>query len=234
MEIVWAMTRLATLAIVLLGVTSPVNAADPATQPSTQAATQPAVITIDTSDAPELAAFGERVKLVADEWYPKIVAALPSDGFVPASKISITFRKDYDGVAYAAGDRIVASAKFFQQHPDDLGAFVHELVHVVQNYKGGKRPGWLTEGIADYIRFYPYEPENKRPRPDPAKAKYDDSYRTSAAFLDWAQRTYDPRLVVKLNEACRTGKYSPELWQQYTGKTLEQLGEAWKASLQPR
>lgn len=204
--------------------------------PSTTQATSQATfeVTIDTTAAPELAPLGEQVKTLAEAWYPKIAAALSSDGFTPPDHVTLVFDPRYNGVAATAGDRIVCSTKYFAAHPDDLGAFVHELVHVVQHYRDGDRPGWLTEGIADYVRFYQYEPESKRPRPDPTKAKYSDSYRTTAAFLDWAQRTFDPELVIKLNDACRNAHYSDALWKQYTGKTIDELGEAWKTSLQRR
>ena len=188
-------------------------------------------ITFDVSDAPEMKAFAEQAQKAADEWYPKIAAKLPSDGFTPPAKITITFKKDYKGVAEAAGNKITCSPKWFTQHPDDVGAVVHELVHVVQSYGRGRRPGWLVEGIADYIRFFHYEPVKARPHPSAEKAKYSDSYRTTGHFLNWAQETYDKDLVVKLNAACRQAKYSDELWKQYTGKTLEELGAEWKAGL---
>jgi hypothetical protein len=221
------------------------RAAEP-DKPATPAATEkkPAStaaaydITVDTSDVPEMADFGRRVKKVADEWYPRLIPMLPSEGFVAPTKVTITIRKDYKGVAAAGGNRIVASQKYFASHPDDLGAFVHELVHVVQSYRrtapGGTRPpGWLVEGIADYVRFFRYEPESARPHPNPAKANYNDSYRTTGHFLNWAQTQYDKDLVVKINAACRQGHYSEDLWKQYTGKTLEELGAEWKESLQP-
>lgn len=194
-------------------------------------ATAPVVITVDTSEAPQLAAFGNTVQAVASEWYPKIAAALPSDGFTPPARIAIVFPKDFKGVANCSGDRIRASIDWFTRNPDDVGAFVHELTHAVQHYTKGDRPGWLTEGIADYVRFYLYEPESKRPHPNPAKSKYSDSYRTTAHFLNWAQTTYDPKLVEKLNAACREARYSDALWTQSTGKNLEELGEEWKKSL---
>jgi hypothetical protein len=105
------------------------------------------------------------------------------------------------------------------------------LTHVVQAYHKGNVPGWLTEGIADYIRWFKYEPQSKRPHPNPDKAKYSDSYRTSAAFLNWAAETYDKDLVVKINAACRRGEYNEELWKKYTGRTLAELGDAWIESL---
>jgi hypothetical protein len=193
--------------------------------------TQPVRIEVDTSQVPEMNDYGVKVKALAEEWYPKIVAMLPSDGFVAPDHIVITFVKDMKGVAATGGDRINCAPKWFKDHPEDLGAIVHELVHVVQHYTKGDRPGWLTEGIADQIRFFRYEPESKRPHPNAQKAKYSDSYRTTAAFLDWAQRTYDKDLVVKLNAACREARYSEDLWKEYTGKTLEELGKEWKQQL---
>lgn len=196
--------------------------------PATRSA---ALITVDTSDVPELRDYAARVQGVADEWYPRLVADLPSDGFIAPTKITIVFRHDYDGVAATSGERIVASADYFTKHPDDLGAFVHELAHVAQHYTRGDRPGWLVEGIADYLRFYRYEPAARRPHLNPQRARYDDSYQTSAAFLDWAQRTFDANLVIELNAACREGRYDESLWQRRTGRTLQQLGDEWHASL---
>lgn len=69
-------------------------------------------------------------------------------------------------------------------HPDDQGAIVHEMVHVVQQYRGRGNPGWLVEGIADYFRWFVYEPPSKQPHPDLSRASYRDSYRTTAAFLN--------------------------------------------------
>jgi len=42
---------------------------------------------------------------------------------------------------------------------------VHELVHVVQAYPENRaNMGWLAEGIADYIRFWKYEPQTRQAR----------------------------------------------------------------------
>ncbi|HSI33206.1 MAG TPA: basic secretory protein-like protein [Tepidisphaeraceae bacterium] len=193
-----------------------------------------ATISFDISDAPEMKDFADRARKVADEWYPKIIALLPSDKFAAPDKVFVTFRKDYKGVAQASGNRILCSPKWFTDHPDDVGAVVHELVHVVQSYGRGKRPGWLVEGIADYVRFFHYEPESARPKPNPARSKYTDSYRTTGHFLDWAQRKYDKDLVVKLNAACRQARYTDDLWKEITGKTMDELGDEWKASLAKR
>lgn len=175
--------------------------------------------------------YAGRVQQVVDEWYPKLVAELPSEGFVAPTKITIIFRRDYDGVAATSGDRVVASVDYFTKHPNDLGAFVHELVHVVQHYTHGDRPGWLVEGIADDLRWFHYEPASRRPHPDRRRAKFDDSYQTSAAFLDWAQRTYNKDLVMELNAACREGRYRESIWQELTGHSLQQLDAEWHKTL---
>jgi len=58
-------------------------------------------------------------------------------------------------VAATAGDRITGSVQFFKAHPDDLGAMIHETVHVVQHYQRRRNnPSWLVEGVADYVRFF--------------------------------------------------------------------------------
>ncbi|HWE01164.1 MAG TPA: basic secretory protein-like protein [Tepidisphaeraceae bacterium] len=190
-----------------------------------------ATIVFDTSEAPEMADFARKAQVAADEWYPRIVEKLPSPNFVPADHISVVFKPDYKGVAATSGDRITCSVKWFTSHPDDVGAIVHELTHVVQAYKKPGTPGWLIEGIADYIRWFNYEPISARPHPKADKARYDASYRTTAAFLDWASRTYDKDLVAKLNAAAREGRYSENVWKEITGKTVQDLGHEWKESL---
>ena len=229
------MTRLALCALLFaaapggFATPGPQEAAPPAEQPTTRPVAR---ITVDTAKAPELAEYGRKVQALADEWYPKIADLLPSDGFAPTPEVTITFTPEYDGVAAAAGNRIVCNPKWFTDHPEDLGAIVHELAHVVQQYGRGRRPGWLVEGIADHVRFYHYEPEHARPRRlDPDRVNYDDSYRVSAAFLEWARATHDPALVVALNAACRQGRYHPGLWRERTGKDLAELNAEWKQSL---
>jgi hypothetical protein len=211
----------------------PPAAAPAAAPPAEKAELKPGEIEIkvDTTDAPELAEYGEKIQKLAVEWYPKLEKMLPSEGYTAPQRVVIAFKKGIGPPAMAAGNRVTCKVEWFTQHPEDVGAVIHELAHVVQGYKRGKRPGWLVEGIADYIRWYKYEPGKDRSRKDPAKVKYSDSYRVTANFLNWAVETYDKDLVVKLNTACREAKYTDDLWKQYTGKTADELGEEWKATL---
>jgi hypothetical protein len=122
---------------------------------------------------------------------------------------------------------------WFKRHPDDVGAMVHETVHVVQAYRygrgGNRNPGWLVEGIADYVRFFKYEPG--KAGPVRADKHYDGSYRVTATFLNYVSEKYDKELVRKLNAAMRQGKYSDDLFKDATGKTLQELDDEWRTTL---
>lgn len=201
------------------------------TAPSAAAPTAAApLIVVDTSKAPEMKPFADKSEAVANEWYPKIVALLGSGPKKELKRIDIVFDPEYKGVAAAAGARIICSPKWFTEHPDDVGAVVHEVAHVVQMYPDYKAP-WLVEGIADYVRWFNYEPESKRPRPNPEKATARDSYRTTGAFLDWATKKYDKDLVKKLNTALRDGAYTAETFKTLTGKSLDDLNAEWVTAL---
>ena len=108
---------------------------------------------------------------------------------------------------------------------------IHELCHVVQAYGHKKVPGWVTEGIADYVRWFKFEPAERRPHPNPDTAKYTDGYQTTAAFFDWIVRTKNKSFVQRLNAAARNGKYSDDLFRQYAKKPLDELWAEFIGSL---
>ncbi|MGA2256178.1 MAG: basic secretory protein-like protein, partial [Thermoguttaceae bacterium] len=202
-------------------------------------ASAPYQITIDYTDAPELKDWVEKtLQPTADKWYPKIIEALPSKDYTAPARVSIAITDDYNGVAATGGTRVVCSTAWFKRNynGEGPGAVVHELVHVVQRYgrtRGGTRnPGWLVEGIADYIRWFKYEPKPTGTRPrNPDRAKYTDSYRTTAGFLNFVVEKHDKEIVPKLNAAMRQGKYSADLWKEYTGKTADELWKEYVATL---
>jgi hypothetical protein len=103
---------------------------------------------------------------------------------------------------------------------------------VVQQYKTRGNPGWLVEGIADYMRWFHFEPPAHRPKlPNPAEAQYTDSYQTTAGFLEHVVKNHDHELVVKLNAAMREGRYNRDLWKEYTGMTAQELWQEYVQSL---
>jgi hypothetical protein len=170
---------------------------------------------------------------------------LPSDDYQAAAKVTLRYRNDMPGgiPASATGNRINLNAPWFRHHLKDeaKGCVVHELVHVVQDYWQSRRgnpnvapaPGWFVEGLADYIRWFLYEPESGGARLSAeqlAVAKHNASYRISANFIDWVVRTQDKDIVTKLNAAARDGKYDDSLWEIHTRKRLGDLVEEWRKS----
>ncbi len=206
-------------------------------------------ISIDTSGAPDLKEWAEqKLAPVLAEWYPKIVAMLSSEAFEAPKHFSVIIRPG-NGVAATGGTRITANSTWFkgELNREAVGALLHEEVHVVQQYGGGRRnnpnatrpPGWLVEGIPDYIRWFLYEPQSHGADMIWLQARrnislnYDARYRVTANFLNHVVERYDPgkNLITKLNAACRQGKYGDALWKEWTGKTLPELNDEWKAAV---
>lgn len=198
--------------------------------------------TIDATEAPDLVDWSEKeLQSVVVEWYPRIVALLASEGYVAPTNVSFRFRLDMRGTpASAAGTGVNLNAPWFrtQLQSEARGAVVHELVHVVQNYwsrrgnaNAARTPGWVVEGIADYVRWFLYEPQShgaEITKGNFTKSNYDSSYRVTGNFLNWLTETYDKDLVQKLNAAAREGRYAESVWKDLTGKTMQELGDEWK------
>ena len=219
----------------------------PVSQPATAPAAEDVLsvagkyeIVFDTSQVPEIKPWVDKtLKPVCAEWYPKIVEMLPSEGYTAPRRFTIVFHKDMPGVANAGGTRVNCAGPWFMKNlkGEAAGAVVHELVHIVQQYprvrdRAKRNPGWLVEGLADYIRWMLYEPAEKRRRINPARAKYTDSYHVTGAFLDHVVRTHDKEFVKKLNAVMRQGKYTPDVWKELTGKTVDELWADYVTGLQ--
>ena len=192
-----------------------------------------ATVTVDTHDTPDLAEWGKKAGEKCIEWLPKLATLLASEGFVPSKEVTLRFDPAMDGVAATQKTSIVISAAWVRQHPEDFGMVIHELVHVVQDYQG-KGEGWLTEGIADYIRYWIYEPGTRTFEINRVKSHYRQGYGTAAAFLDWIERTKAKGTVVKLNTASREGTYREALFEEWFGKSLDALWEEFSTASQPK
>jgi len=201
--------------------------------------------TVETTEAPDLTDWAQKDLIpVMEKWYPILVKMLPSEGFTAPRTFSVNFTNEYQGVAATAGTRVMCSPPWYRKNlkGEGIGSVVHELVHVVQQYgripRGGQRPpGWLVEGMCDYIRWYLYEPQSHgadlRPsQANDARIKYDGSYRVTANFMNFVITKYDKDLLKEVNAAMRQGKYTPEFWKTRTGKSVEDLAAEWKKSIE--
>ncbi|MDE2125286.1 MAG: DUF4157 domain-containing protein [Armatimonadetes bacterium] len=183
---------------------------------------KPVVVTTDTSQVPNDAAWAAMAQKLVEKWYPKVAKLLATPGFTPPGEVHLLFVKDMKGVAYTAGTTIHIAAHWIEQHPEDKGMVIHEMTHVVQQYPTYD-PSWLVEGIADWVRFFVYEPKAKLPPINPQRAHYTDAYKTAAAFLAWIQKAHHVNIALKMNAALRSNTYTPDLWKDDTGMSLDDL-----------
>jgi hypothetical protein len=112
---------------------------------------------------------------------------------------------------------------------NDYGMVIHELAHVAQDYQG-KGQGWLTEGIADYIRDWQFEPGARVVRIDSAKARYEDGYSVTAAFLHWLTKHKRPDVVYRLNLVSRQGGDLNAAFVELCGKDVDALWQEFLAA----
>jgi Glycosyl hydrolases family 43/Peptidase of plants and bacteria len=203
-------------------------------------------IMLDSTASPDLLPwFQDKAIPAMLEWYPRIVKMIAIPGETPPTPTAfhIELREGQimpgrDGIpGFASGNRIVVSSKFMrdQMQGESLGCLIHEMVHIVQFGSGQhahhSAPSWFLEGATDYIRWFHFEPEkNGAVIGSPDHARYNDSYRVTANFMDWVIRNHSKDLLAKAHIAIHKG-YSDDLWEKWTGKPLAELEAEWKADL---
>jgi hypothetical protein len=208
-------------------------------------------VTLDVTDYPEGKEWGEAARGLVQTWFTHVSQLLATDGMDPITRqkrgerfavpreIKLVIKRNIDPPAYAQGGTITVKGPWITAHPDDLGLIIHEMTHVIQAYPDSdKTPGWLVEGIADYIRWWRYEPElhatKGRTKIDPAKSNYTDAYRTTAVWLAWCTQTYDRRLVPALDKAMRDREDPMPIFARLTGKTADKLWKQFVTESAPR
>jgi hypothetical protein len=181
----------------------------------------PVDVEIDFSQVPELRPWAEKAKALCQEWYPAFVDYLASKDYTPPAAFRIVFEKDKEGIASASGTTIRVAADWVKRNPEDWGMILHEMVHVIQSYPRGC-PRWVTEGVADYLRYFIFEKKAVTAK-GRRKGGYRDAYRTTASFFAWIAERHDPEIVKKLNAAARARSYRDEIFKEATGRDLETL-----------
>ncbi|WP_256007538.1 basic secretory family protein [Pedobacter deserti] len=176
------------------------------------------------SKAPE---FDPVVKQNLIDTYFKVYPTLVNT-FNPKSTREVLFVVDtaYKAVAEASGNRILFSYNYMKRNPTDIDVVTHETMHIVQGYGYGSGPGWLTEGIADYVR-YKYGVDNigsKWALPEfNEKQSYTNAYRVTARFFEWLEQKVKPGLIATLDDQLRKHTYKESSWKELTGKTVDEL-----------
>ncbi len=145
-----------------------------------------------------------------------------------AREVEFIIDPEYKGVAEAGGGRVRISPHWLKDHPADFDLVTHEVMHLVQSYPGQAGPWWVTEGIADYVR-YVYGCDNARggwflPGYSPDQ-NYNNGYRVTARFFLWIENKVSPGFVKRLDHAMRTGNFSDGIWKKLTGRNINEL---WK------
>lgn len=132
----------------------------------------------------------------------------------------------YGGVAEASGNRILFSTKYMNAHPTDIDIVTHEGFHLVQGYGYSAGPVWLTEGIADFIR-YEYGVDNVGSKwylpAFKESQSYKNSYRVTARFFEWIEQKVKPGMAVLLDKELRAHTYTEATWAALSGKTVDEL-----------
>ena len=175
------------------------------------------------SEVPALLDWAHETRALLVTWHPRIDDLLRTEGFTVTHSIALNIEKSDEGVAETSGDVITVFSHWIEKHPADVGLAVHELVHVIQAYPSAA-PSWITEGVADYIRFAIFEGKPQSWFPVPAAEQgYKSGYRVTAGFLLWLESEISRGIVKTLNTAMRRGAYSDELFKSETGRLLDEL-----------
>jgi len=171
--------------------------------------------------------FSPAVKARLIETFFKVYPELKAQ-FNPNASKEVTFVIDtaYKGVAATSGTVVSFSPVWFQKHPGDVDVVTHEVMHIVQAYGENAGPWYITEGIADYVR-YVYGVDNagaKWTLPNYKEGqKYENGYRVTARFFAWMEKHGYAGIVKKIDKSMRDHTYTDETWKAQTHKTLNEL-----------
>ncbi|MCK0441095.1 basic secretory family protein [Gordonia alkaliphila] len=116
------------------------------------------------------------------------------------------------------------------------GIIEHEVTHAVQNYPGadkaangeaGVAPSWVTEGLADYVRYFADgDPAANRTNPlllQTSTDKWEGGYQPTAEFFYWMNEQ-KPGLVTEVHQAASRGSYSDALiYTKFGATSMEQV-----------
>ena len=171
----------------------------------------------------DLVGWSRKAAAQLTRWLPAISGALAPRNSRPV-KVRIAILDEDGFIAFTNGDLVAVSAPYARSHPRDLGMLAHEAVHVAQAYPRGSE-AWVTEGIADHVRYYVVEKGSRFAHFDVKKDSYKRGYQPAAAMLDWIRLEHDGEIVRDLDLTLLKGRYASSFWTQRYGRSADAL---WK------
>lgn len=157
------------------------------------------------------------------EVYPKLAKEYNPNTI---KEVKFSVDTNYKGVAATSNGKVTFSSIWMVKHPEDIDVVTHEVMHIVQDYGRSVGPGWLTEGIADYVRsrFGVDNPGAKWTMPDlKPEHSYKNSYRITARFFTWIEKNIKSGTIKAVDASLRDHTYTGAIWAKLTGKDLDAL-----------
>ena len=131
-----------------------------------------ATVVLDASACPDEAKFIEESGFIRtlEKNMPKVIELLDGGEAAknPIADVKLILVKDFacDAAAVAVAQRreITLGVSWARKcsREEVNGALAHEFAHVVQCYTENPPPIWLTEGIADWVRWFNIETAERR------------------------------------------------------------------------
>jgi hypothetical protein len=178
-----------------------------------------------TQDTSSLA---QHAVTVCNNYYQQLVNRM---GFShPTSSIEIYTYDQSNGVpAYTAGNKMYFNKWWFNSHPNDDGAIVHEEVHAIMmapNYVV-----WIVEGTSEFGRFvFGFTTSWSYPHCDNYNDGPRDKMQCTADFLIWLEGSCGNKIIKNVSNALADNTYSDSIFSTTCGKDLNQLYSDYWAS----
>ncbi|HET9958812.1 MAG TPA: basic secretory protein-like protein [Polyangiaceae bacterium] len=217
------------------GETSPLSSSVSATHP-TNGFPVPAIL-IDDSAAPQLRPLLNKGADALRTWYPKIADLIAVGGYTPSKFLTLRAMVNRypgedssvnhcGGAGWADGGDVLKICDYMANDDEgDMGLFVHEATHILQNYHSGA-PKAVDEGIATWAGDLSQGIVRSL---DFRNLSYMNGYEYSAAFYGWIQSHVSPSFVRNMNIRAHNAEFKYEWYKLETGQDVNQL---WRAMTQ--
>ena len=154
-----------------------------------------------------------------EEHGPAIASIVGSEA-VPPIRVEVAI--DGPGAAWTNDDVVTLNARWFAEHPDDVGGCLHEFAHAIMRAPTyDDTTGWLIEGVADHVRnVLGFEMSWTAAHFEPGGATA--GYQTTAHFLAWLEASR-PGIVRELSRRLSKGTYAQRDFEELAEEPLPRL-----------